>query len=334
MISDYVGRFFKLTPAQLEAFVADWLHLRREEYVDWDLCPGAGDGGRDVVGFVTRHGYEGEWHNYQCKLLRRNLTISTAVLELGKIFMHVAKGDFTLPSRYVFVAPQGTARDLTDLARHPEKFRATVVERWDAVCRNGLVQKQAVPLTPEIRAALDAFDFAGVSVLDGAKLVTQPDIHPVLVRWFGADPGPPPPPEELPDVALDEAPYLGQLAAAYGARAALVAATPDDILRHPRFGDQMRDQRVRYFRASTFGRFYRTRVFKDVLVAFDDEIYHGVVDTHRDDGHRDVLDQVNAVMKVAPTLPLTGPLRDHASAMVKQGTCHRFANEGRLPWGI
>ncbi len=148
------------------------------------------------------------------------------------------------------------------------------------------------------------------------------------------DPGPPPPPEELPDIELDEAPYLAQLAAAYGARAELVGASADDILAHPRFGEQMREQRLRYFHASRFGRFYRTRVFEPVLVAFDSEIYHGVVDTHRDDAHRDALAQINAVMRVAPLLQLTGPLRNHASAQVKQGTCHRFANEGRLPWGI
>ncbi|WP_238193047.1 ABC-three component system protein [Methylobacterium frigidaeris] len=334
MISHYVTRFFTMPPADLEAFVADWLAMRRQDYVDWERCSGAGDGGRDVVGFETADGYEGSWHNYQCKLLRRNLSISDAVLELGKIFMHVAAGDFTLPSKYVFVAPKGAVRALLDLTKRREEFRKTVIDRWDAVCRDNLVRGKAVPLTPEIRALIEAFDFTSVSVLDGAKLVAQPDIYPALVRCFGADPGPPPPPDALPDVGLDEAPYLGQLAAAYGARAELVGATPDDILRHPTFGDQLRDQRVRYFHASTFGRHYRTRVFKEVLVAFDDEIYHGVVDTHRDDDHQDTLAQVNAVMKVAPFLPLTGPLRDHASAQVKQGTCHRFANEGRLPWGI
>lgn len=334
MISHYVSRFFELSPADLEAFVADWLDMRKDQYVDWTRCSGAGDGGRDVVGFETNNGYEGSWHNYQCKLLRKNLSISDAVLELGKIFMHVAAGDFTLPSKYVFVAPRGTVRTLSDLVRHPEKFRKTVVSEWDAVCRDHLVRGTAIALTPEIRALIDAFDFTGVSILDGAKLVAQPDIYPALVRRFGADPGPPPPPEALPDVGLDEAPYLGQLAAAYGARAQIAGATADDILRHPKFGQQMRDQRVRYFHASTFGRFYRNRVFKEVLVAFDDEIYHGVAATHADDRHRDALDQINAVMSFVPLLPLTGPLGNHASPMVKQGTCHRFANEGILPWGI
>ncbi|WP_020091122.1 ABC-three component system protein [Methylobacterium sp. 285MFTsu5.1] len=334
MISDYVTAFFKMDPAHLEAFVADWLNLRRHVYVDWTRCSGAGDGGRDVVGFETNQRYEGPWTNFQCKLLRRNLSVTDAVRELGKIFMHVAAGNFTLPTKYVFVAPKGTVRTLSDLVGHPEKFRRTVIERWDAVCRDHLVKGQATHLTPEIRAVVEAFDFTGVSVLDGAKLAAQEDIGPALVRWFGADPGPLPSPEALPAVSLDEAPYLAQLAAAYGARAELVEATTDDILAHPKYGEQLRDQRLRYFHASRFGRLYRKRVFEDVLVAFDEEIYHGVVDTHRDDGHRDALAQVNAVMRVAPLLTLTGPLRDHASAQVKQGTCHRFANEGRLPWGI
>ncbi len=76
--------------------------------------------------------------------------------------MHVAAGEFTLPTKYVFVAPRGTVRALSDLVGHPEKFRRTVVERWDAVCRDHLVNGQVTLLTPEIRAAIDAFDFTGV----------------------------------------------------------------------------------------------------------------------------------------------------------------------------
>ncbi|MCB4806088.1 hypothetical protein QO001_003893 [Methylobacterium brachiatum] len=335
MLSDYVPRLLTMPPEQLERFVASWLSIRSGEYVDWDICAASGDGGRDVVGFETDQGYEGSWHNYQCKQLRRSLSVPEAVLELGKIFMHVARGDFTLPTRYVLVAPGGINRALADLIRQPERFRRTVADSWDATCRARLVQRKAVPLSPEIRAVVDAFDFAGISALDGPKLVTQPDIHPVLVHFFGADPGPPPEPTEIPiEIAAEESSYLGQLAAAYGGRAGLPAATTGDILAHPRWGVQMRDQRVRYFHAMAFGRHYRRRVFKEVLVAFDEEIYHGIVDTHRDDRHPDVLEQVNAVMRLAPTLILTGPLKDHASPQVKQGTCHRFANEDRLPWGI
>lgn len=335
MISHYVRRFFEMSPEDLEGFIADWLAVRGSVYHDWERCSGAGDGGRDVVGFETDRSYEGAWHNYQCKLLRKTITVPDAVLELGKIFMHVAEDQFTLPSRYIFVAPRGVARTLSDLIRHPDKFRATVVSTWDEACRDRLVRRRRVDLTDGMRAAVDAFDFRGVSALDGTKLVAQPDIHQVLVRWFGADPGPPPPPDEtVPEITLAEAPYLGQLATAYGARAGLPAATAAEILAHPRYGVELRDQRVRYFHAAAFGRHYRTRVFKEVLVGFDDQIYHGVVDTHRHDGHRDTLDQVAAVMRVVPTLQLAGPLRDHATAMVRQGTCHRFANEGRLPWGI
>lgn len=335
MISQYITSFHSMPSADLEGFVGDWLDVRKQDYVDWERCSGAGDGGRDVVGFLTDEGYEGRWHNYQCKSLGKYLTLPEVVLELGKIFMHVAAGDFTLPSRYVFVAPKGVNRTVSDIIRQPERFRRTIRDEWDAFCLDRLVQRKQVPLTPAIIAAIDAFNFRGVSALDGTKLVYQPDIYPALVRWFGADPGPLPPADAiLPEVSPEEASYLGQLAAAYGARAGLLGATADDILAHPRWGIQLRDQRVRYFHASKFGRFYRRKVFKDVLVAFDEEIYHGVVDTHRQDDHRDTLDQVNAVMRIAPGLLLTGPIAHHASGMVKQGTCHRFANENRLPWGI
>lgn len=332
---NYAIKIHEKKADELERLVADWLNVRRQAYYDWDADPGAGDGGRDVVGFLTPQGYEGPWHNYQCKQLLTRLTLPAAILEIAKIVMHAADGDFPLPARYVFVAPRGVTRDAGDMIRQPERFRRTIAETWDVHCRDKLVRRKAVPLSDGIRAELDRFDFTGVQALNAQKLVAQPDILPVLVRHFGEDPGPAPDPGPCPPEAGDEeAPYLGQLAAAYGARAGLAAATVAEIQGHPTWGRRLRDQRIRYFHAASFARHYRDRVFQDVLVAFDEEIYHAVVDTHGSGRHRDALDQVDAVMAVAGGVQVTGVLRNHAAPQVKQGTCHRFANEDRLPWGI
>ncbi len=320
---------------ELELFVAHWLDVRRKQYVDWDLNPGSGDGGRDVVGFLTDAGYEGEWHNYQCKHLSTKLTLPAAILEIAKILMHAAAGDFSLPSKYIFVALRGVSRDAADEIRHPERFRRMIGRDWDALCARRLVKGKVILLSPEILTALASFNFKGVSIINANKLVLQPDIQPVLVRHFGADPGPVPPPGACPPVpTLAEAPYLRQLAAAYGSRAGVVGATAEDLLAHPVWGEHIRDQRVRYFHADRFERHYSERVFEEVLVAFGEEIYHGVVDTHRDRSHNDALDQIHAVMRAASAVQVTGVLKPHANPQVKQGTCHRFANEDRLPWGI
>lgn len=70
---------------------------------------------------------------------------------------------------------------------------------------------------------------------------------------------------------------------------------------------------------------------EEYLVTFKNEIYHGTVETHGDE-HANGLARLREVMKQAATLQPSGVLGKYAGPQVKQGTCHQFANEGRLPW--
>jgi very-short-patch-repair endonuclease len=80
-----------------------------------------------------------------------------------------------------------------------------------------------------------------------------------------------------------------------------------------------------------FDRFYRDSTPDEYLVNFKDEIYHGVVEIHGDH-HANGLARLSQVMQRAAILQPSGILGRHAGTQVKQGTCHQFANEGRLPW--
>ena len=80
-----------------------------------------------------------------------------------------------------------------------------------------------------------------------------------------------------------------------------------------------------------FDRFYRDSTPDDYLPTFKDEIYHGVVEIHRD-VYTDGLARLSQVMRQAAVLQPSGVLGKHASTQVKQGTCHQFANDGLLPW--
>jgi hypothetical protein len=70
MRPDYAALLKAIQPADLERFVADWLSRRVREYAEWDDWGGAGDRGRDVVGYVTDNRHEGPWDNFQCKRLK------------------------------------------------------------------------------------------------------------------------------------------------------------------------------------------------------------------------------------------------------------------------
>ena len=104
---DYSRDILVLDDAGLERFVLRWVKvMTAPKYCDVPRFAGAGDMGRDVVGFLTKQHHEGPWHNYQCKQLRqRNLGGGPALLDLGKILHFSQRGKFSLPEQFTFVAP-------------------------------------------------------------------------------------------------------------------------------------------------------------------------------------------------------------------------------------
>lgn len=67
--------------------------------------------------------------------------------------------------------------------------------------------------------------------------------------------------------------------------------------------------------------------------ALQGEIYHGIIEKHREP-HGDGLARVNAVMSQAASIPPTGLLAKHARVPIRQGICHLFVNDGKLSWKL
>ena len=135
-----------LDDEDLERFVRDWIARKASDYVEVQRFSGAGDLGRDIVGFLTDRRHEGPWHNYQCKQYGRTLATSSALLELGKILYHSDSGEFTPPTAYFFVAPRGMGRDLEKLVFNPSELRSALIDRWDAVCARKIVTGRTIAL--------------------------------------------------------------------------------------------------------------------------------------------------------------------------------------------
>jgi C-terminal domain 6 of the ABC-three component (ABC-3C) systems len=328
---NYAVQITALPDERLEAFVSDWLARRTRDYFAHERWSGAGDMGRDVVGYVTSQRHEGEWHNFQCKQLLARLSETAAFVELGKIFMHAANGDYTLPGAYYFVSPRGVVRNVQAFIAHPERFRQAFVDRWDTVVAPRLVDNATVPLSHGIRAAIAAFDFTRVYSFDAVRLVEDPFAKPVLVHWFNDDPGPAPVGVPPADLQREEAVYVEQLVDLYAQRSGETFSGPHAVLQHEDWGPHLRNQRTRFFEAAEFDRYYRDSTPADYLVTFKEELYHGVADIFADN-HKDGLERVTKVLAQAASVLPSGVLGRHARVQVKQGTCHHFANEGRWAW--
>lgn len=331
MRPNYAIQISTLTDERLEALISDWLGRRTRHYHSRERWSGPGDLGRDVVGYLTPQRHEGDWDNFQCKQLSVRLSETSAFVELAKVFMHSANDEYRLPRAYYFVAPQGVVRKVKAFIAHPERFRQAFLDRWDADIASHLVENATVPLSEAIRAAIADFDFTQLYALDAVSLADDPDMLPVLVQWFGADPGAAPGGVVPDGIEAEEAGYLAQLVQLYGERAGSLFAGPNDVLKNPSWGPHLRNQRTRYFEAAAFDRYYRDSTPPEFLTTFRSDVYQGVVDIYGDD-HKDGLERVNKVMGQAASISASGVLGKHAGPAVKQGTCHHFANEGLLPW--
>jgi len=327
----YDRQLLALDEAQLEQFVRDWVEQKTKEYVHVERFSGAGDMGRDVVGFLTKVRHEGPWHNYQCKQYGRPLQTAAALLELGKVLYYGYCGEFSLPTAYFFVAPRGVNRNFERLIYNPSELKTALLDGWEEYCAKKIIKGRNILLTEDIRGCFEGFDFSTVRSLSVHTMLADSAIKPVLVKWFGIDPGPPPQGVVPADVQDWELPYIKQLVDAYGERDGCSYASHADVTGHPSHGSHLKNQRERFFEADAFKRFYRDNTVPEDLDAFEKDIYYGVIDTH-DSEHASALSRLNAVMAQAAAVHPAGTLAKHARVPVKQGVCHHLANEDRLKW--
>ena len=320
-----------LDDTQLEQFVLDWVKSKTSSYFDTTRFSGAGDMGRDVVGFHTKNKHEGSWDNYQCKQYAKTLPTDTAICEIGKILYYAHLKEFTAPTNYYFVVPRGVNRNLETLIFNPEKFKAKLISEWDQYCADKIVENKNIALELQLKVFVENFDFSSIHRLKLDDIVNDSAAIPVLHSWFGADPGPAPKGIAPNNIANWELPYINQLVDAYSQREGIAFSDHEDVAKHGIHSQHLSIQRERFYDADAFKRFYRDNTDKTTLDNFEGDIYHGIFDTCVSK-HPDALDCVNAVMNQAAKLAPSGPLAQHARIPVKQGICHHFANDGKVKW--
>jgi hypothetical protein len=326
-------RLQEIDDGELEEFIELWIERRSQQYVRVERIGAANDKGRDVIGFSSDRGHEGPWDLYQCKRKTRGGKLGTpeATTELGKLFHHHVTGAYrTLPSAYVFVAPRGLVGPLRDLILNPSTLGPHLIAHWDEHCATRITEKKAIPLTPEVRAAIETFNFARVSYLTAPMIVRDSAAAPALSKVLGLIPDEAPPGTAPAAIQIEELVYVDQLRQVYGEASGAAFASADDVLAHPDHGEHLRRQRTRFFEAAFFSRFHRDNTAPGALETFQNDVYHGVIEVY-DETHASRLHRVDAVMKHAglTQVSLLGRL---TRIPVRQGMCHHLANEGRLKW--
>ena len=316
----------------LERFVHRWVAMQLASYVDHHEFGDASDMGRDVGGFVTTARHEGEWDNFQCKMLAKPVDGPTLFEEIGKILFFASEGHFTPPRKYIFVAPKGFNRGAEDLLHNPERFRATMLAEWDARCARKIrTNGDPVPMTPVVQQAVEGFAFGNIEGWDVDKMLALAGMETLLADTFGDDPGEAPKGTMPSSIADAEAVYVGQLVSIYSEKAGRTFADADAVLADTEHGMHLTMQRRRYYDTDSFRRHFRDSLDPKHLQAFNDEVHAGVFETYASTSG---FERLTRVIDRAGTVDVTGIFGRHrrASVQVRQGTCHHLANEGVMPW--
>lgn len=319
-----------LSSEDLEKFCRDWVE-RKAGYLEVQRFAGSGDKGRDVVGFLSTSRHDGPWDNYQCKQFLNGISISQALLAIGKVLYWASRGEFLLPDNFYFVAPKGLSNRLQSIIDRPSALRTALVEKWDAVCAPSISRKFTATLDSKVMSAIDSFDFERIRVVTLDRLMADPAVRPLLVEKWGADPGTYPSATVPAIVQSAEMRYIEELIDAYGERARTHFSDHAAVLEDESLGPDLCRQRERYFEADAFQKFYRDNTSSEVIARFRRDVHFGVVDKWNA-AAADILARIEAVMDRAGAVTPAGPLAKYAHVPVKQGMCHHFVNDGEMTW--
>jgi len=323
------------TPDEWELFIRDWAEILKGKYHTVERLGGAGDEGRDIVAYYGPPKSAGKWDNFQAKHYNRPLMPSDIWLELGKLCYHTFKLRYSIPNEYKLVAPRDIGTKLWNLIHHPKLLRAQLIAEWDRHCLRAITQKSTIPLTGDLKAHVESFDFSIVDYLPIREILKQFRNSPYYVTRFGGGLPPRPPVSAPPaDPTRMETRYVRQLLNAYGDAMSCEITSPDrlkDGSVHKRHFSRCRED---FYRAESLQVFSRATVPPGTFESLQDEVYRGVIDV-AESVHRDGFERVKATTTTARALPI------HSHALVsvlthddKSGICHQLANVNRITWVI
>lgn len=324
-------RHFK--PDEWEEFI-ERSALQREQngrkYHQVKCFGGPGDAGRDVEARLTDALTADQWDLYQGKHYKAPLTPGEIFPELAKFFRHLAAATYPTPRRYFVCSPQNAGPDLHDLIAAPAKLKQRFLTDW-AGGKTGMKNLVSY-LTPEVRAVIDAFDFARIEECLLRDLLGWHAIdHATHCRIFhieaerGDDPAMPLLPTE------DEQIYVEELVAVYAEQGSS-ARTVEEIMLTA-YADHFTDCRVEFYCAEGLKRFSRDLFEEDEFSKLLDMVLKGVRTAVSSPRNRVGLDRLDAAVNRASSLTLTdSALHGRMRGGDLPGSCHHLVNEKKLRW--
>ncbi|WP_039824885.1 ABC-three component system protein [Nocardia testacea] len=329
-------RIYFYSADEWEKFIREWVTELKEDdkcnaYAQVKQLGGSGDGGIDIAAFKSARQLEGPWDCFQAKHYAKALDFSDAAKEILKVFWHVGLGDYVLPDRYLFVAPQGAGMTLNRLLSTPSKMQARFLDNLEV--GKPLVKGLSSDDIEALRARAAGVDF---SMFQAVQLHEMLDVHSRTrhhaVRFGTALPQrsvPSEPPEAIAEI---ETQYVAALRQVYAEKDPDGITDATVLSEHPDHGSHFLRQRVSFYKAESLRMDARDSVPDGTFESLQDDVYDCVIDVV-EANHPSGMDRLTSVLRHATALNLG----QHALVSITKpddvkGICHQLANESRISW--
>jgi hypothetical protein len=324
---------------EFENFIREWAfyrgQLQDKRYVQVGRFGGAGDMGRDVVGYIDPVATGGRLDIFQCKHYGHGLHPGDVWVEIGKLLYYTYVRAFSIPERYRFVCPHDVGPELGRLMESPEALREEVTAAWVEKIAGAITKKTAVKLEGGLLNHVKAFDFSIISYKPIHEIIAE---HRTTVRYaprFGGgliikrSPDMTPP----PDIETHEQRYVEQLIHAYKDHSG-DGVTLETLVSYSVLSTHFGRSRERYFCAETLRLDVRDSLPEGVTFEqAQEQVLDAVVDIAEDASHDNGLVRVNAVTDHAGNYVIQDhPLKSYVNSKVLKGVCHQLANGDKLIW--
>ncbi|MFZ1618550.1 MAG: ABC-three component system protein [Flavobacteriales bacterium] len=323
------------SPKEWEEFIEEWIDLKKTKYLETERFGGAGDKGRDVVGYLSdKYKPDYEWDCYQCKHYNKPLMPTQVYKEFGKILYHSYLKEFPIPKNYYFIAPKGCGTDLSKLLQDTELLKKAIIANWEKYCKKEITNFE-VELKDDFLNFVENYNYSIFSKLHVKDIINEHKKHQNHLIRFG---GGLPEREKLDEkdipsaIQVNETIYVQELLKAYGSQSGFIYTKVEDFVAFPQFTGHFKRARISFHHAEQLRNFSRDSLPIDTFEDFQNEIFSGVIDIV-EDSHPDGFIKVKEVEKEARKIVImSNPLRDVSILDDRSGVCHQLANEKKLKW--
>lgn len=325
---------------EFENFVNQWVHeYLKSQYDSVELRRGAGDKGRDIVGWVDPSGtVPRQWDNYQCKHYASALAPTNIYVELGKLCYFTFRNDYTIPRKYFFVCNSGVGTSLADDIEAPVTLRSNLIAAWPTYCETKISKKEKVLLEGAFRSYVEKFDFSIIGWVTPADLLEQhakTRYHDLIFGTQLKKRGPiQAPPKKI---VAKENRYVEQLFESYSDHQNELLTSTQDLKKKTEFSELVQhfeDSRRAFFSAESLSEFARDNLPKqeDYFADLTDRFLTGIKPTVRKT-HSSGYERLLSAVETAHSLQLGDHVLDgDVHPLDREGICHQLANANKVTW--